>query len=168
MTNTGRLEVTTPTDREVVMTRLFDAPRQLVFDALTRPELLKRWLAAPGRTLEVCEIDLKAGGAYRFVWRGAGKTDVGMHGEYREVVHSERLVTTEAWEDWDVGEILATTVLAEEGRRTRFTSTVIYPTRQVRDAILESGMERGATESYEKLAELLATTSAQGVSPDGP
>src|SRR5687768_11910272 len=100
--------IATPTDREVVVTRTFDAPRQLVFDAYTKPELLKRWFGAPGRSLEVCEIDLQPGGAYRFVWRGPGKHDVGMHGVHREVVRPERLVRTSIWEDWDAGELLDT------------------------------------------------------------
>ena len=105
MNTTEDVKISTPTDREVVVTRTFDAPRTLVFDAYTQPELLKRWYGAPGRSLVVCEIDLRVGGAYRFLWRGEGKSDVGMRGVHREVARPERLVRTERWEDWDAGEI---------------------------------------------------------------
>ena len=157
MKNADTLEVTTPTEREVVLTRAFDAPRRLVFDAMTRPELLKRWLGAPGRTLEVCETDLTAGGAYRYVWRGPGKRDVGMHGVHREVVSPERIVRTEAWEDWDAGETVVTAVLVEQRGRTTLTSTVLFPSQEVRDTVLKSGLKSGADENYDKLAELLAS-----------
>jgi uncharacterized protein YndB with AHSA1/START domain len=80
MKNTGTLKVTTPSEREIAMTRVFDAPRHLVFDALTKPELLKRWFSGPGWSLVVCEIDLKVGGAYRYVWRGPDGTEMGMRG----------------------------------------------------------------------------------------
>jgi uncharacterized protein YndB with AHSA1/START domain len=157
MKNVDTLEVTTPTDREVVLTRTFDAPRRLVFDAMTRPELLKRWLGAPGRTLEVCETDLTVGGAYRYVWRGPGKRDVGMHGVHREVVAPERIVRTEAWEDWDAGETVVTAVLVEQGGRTTLTSTVLFPSKEVRDSVLNSGLKSGADGNYDKLDELLAS-----------
>jgi uncharacterized protein YndB with AHSA1/START domain len=156
MTKTGTVEITTPSECEVVLTRVFNAPRTLVFDALTKPDLLKRWLQAPGRTLAICEVDLSVGGAYRFTWRGPGKKDVGTHGVYRQITRPERLVATEAWEDWDVGEMLVTTVLTEVAGRTTFTSTMLYPSREVRDAVLKSGLESGAAENYDRLAELLA------------
>lgn len=157
MNDTETLKITTPTDREVVLTRVFDAPRNLVFDAFTRPELLKRWLRAPGRSLEICEIDLRAGGAFHHVWRGPGKKDVGMRGVYREVVPGERIVNTESWEDWDAGETLVTTRLVEHGGKTTFTSTVLFPSQEVRDTVLKSGMEPGAAENYDSLAEMLST-----------
>jgi len=157
MTNPGALLLTTPTDREVVMTRVFDAPRSLVFDAWTKPELLKRWLIAPGRTLEICEIDLTIGGAFRFVWRGPGKRDVGMRGLYREIVAPERFVRTEAWEDWDAGETLVSTIFADQHGKTALTSTVLFPSKEVRDQVLKSGLATGANEGFDKLAELLAS-----------
>lgn len=149
--------ITTPTDREVVITRVFDAPRALVFDALTKPELLERWLTAPGRSLAICEIDLRVGGAYRQVWRGSGKKDVGTRGVYLEIVVPERIVSTEAWEDWDAGETLVTTVLVERAGKTTLTSTSRFPSREVRDMVLKSGMEPNANEVYGKLAEVLAS-----------
>ena len=150
------LTLTTPRDREVVMTRVFNAPRQMVFDALTQPELLQRWLEAPGRTLRVCDVDLRVGGAYRYVWRGAGKKDVGLRGTFLEIVPGARLVTIETWEDWDAGETRATTVLVERDGRTTLTQTVLFPSREVRDTVLKSGMEHGAAESFDRLAILVA------------
>jgi uncharacterized protein YndB with AHSA1/START domain len=157
------LRVTTPTDREIVMTRVFDAPRALVFEALTRPALLRCWLLGPpGWTLPVCEIDLKVGGALRFVWRGPDGTEMGMNGVYREVAPPERLVHTELFDtDWTGGETLVTTVLREQaGGGTTLTSTVLYSSREARDAALRTGMEQGVAASYDWLAELLASTPA--------
>lgn len=157
----GTLEVTTPTEREIVVTRSFDAPRRLVFDAHTKPELVRRWLLGPpGWTMPVCEIDLRVGGAYRYVWRNASGTDMGMGGVFREIVPPERLVATEAFDDsWYPGEALDTTVLTEEGGTTRLTLTVLYESRAARDTALQSGMERGMVASYDRLAELLDSSS---------
>jgi uncharacterized protein YndB with AHSA1/START domain len=151
------VKISTPTDREVVVTRTFDAPRTLVFDAYTQPELLKRWYDAPGRSLVVCEIDLRVGGAYHFVWRGTGKKDVGMRGVHREVARPERLVRTETWEDWDAGEVLETTVLTERAGKTTLRTTGLYPSREVRDAVLKAGLENGTRETFGHFAELLAS-----------
>lgn len=156
--NSGTLEVTTPSDREIAMTRVFDAPRRLVFDAWTKPELLKRWLGVrAGWTMEVCDVDLKVGGAYRYVWRGPDG-DMGMRGVFREVVRPERIVATEVFDDpWYEGEAVDTLVMVEQGGKTTVTTTVRYASRQVRDAVLASGMSRGVGESYDKLAEVLAS-----------
>jgi uncharacterized protein YndB with AHSA1/START domain len=157
------LQVTTPTDREVVMTRTSDAPRDLVFEALTKPELLKRWLLGPpGVSLPVCEVDLKVGGALRFVWRGPDGTEIGMRGVYREVAPPERLVHTELFDaDWTGGETVVTTLLREQGGRTTLTSTILYSSREARDAALRTGMEQGVAASHDRLAELLASTPAR-------
>ena len=154
MKNTGTLKVTTPTEREIVLTRVFDAPRRLVFDALTKPDLLKRWFGPRGWSLVVCEVDLKVGGTFRFVLRGPDGTDMGMRGVYREVVPPERSVHMESFDDYP-GEAQVTTVLVEQGGKTTLTATVLSPSREVRDAVIKSGMEHGAAESYDKLAELL-------------
>jgi uncharacterized protein YndB with AHSA1/START domain len=156
-TQTSTVTIETPTDREVVVTRVFAAPRHLVFAAMTTPALLKRWLAAPGRTLEICDVDLRVGGGYRFVFRGPGRKDVGVRGTYREIVPPERLVTSEAWEDWDAGETHVTTRLTEQDGRTTYTSTILFPSREVRDAVLQSGLKTGAGANYDRLAELLST-----------
>src|ERR1700738_5300868 len=95
-----KLQVSTPSDREIAMTRVFDAPRRLVFDAYTKPELLKRWLGVVGGwALDVCEVDLRVGGKYRWVWRGANGQEMGMGGVYREIVPGERIVSTELFDD---------------------------------------------------------------------
>jgi uncharacterized protein YndB with AHSA1/START domain len=160
MTETGTLQITTPTEREIVMSRVFDAPRNLVFEAWTKPELLKRWLGVRGGwSMVVCEVDLRAGGAYRFVWRGPDGAEMGMGGVYREIAPPERLVATESFDEpWYPGEALDTTVLVEEGGKTTATTTVLYESEEIRDAVLESGMARGVAESYDMLAEYLAST----------
>src|SRR6266852_5580398 len=157
MKNTGNLKLTTRGDREIVMTRVFHAPRTLVFDALTKPELVKQWLLGPpGWSMPVCEIDLKVGGAYRYVWHHTNGKEMGMGGVYREIVPLERLVCTELFDEaWYPGESLITTTLAEQGGRTTFTSTILYESQEARDAVLKSPMERGVAASYNKLAELL-------------
>lgn len=127
-TATKKLKVTTSGDRELVMKREFDAPRRIVFDAFTKPELLKRWLFGPdGWTLDVCDIDLKVGGKYRYVWkRAANGTTMGMGGVYREVVPPERIVATEKFdESWYPGEAVSTVLLTEQGRRTTLTQTLL-------------------------------------------
>ncbi|HJY37498.1 MAG TPA: SRPBCC family protein [Steroidobacteraceae bacterium] len=160
MNPADNVTITTPSDREVVVSRTFDAPRTLVFDAYTQPELLQRWYGTPGRSLVVCEVDLRVGGAYRFLWRGPGKKDVGMRGVHREVVRPERLVRTETWEDWDAGEILETTVLTERNGVTTLTSTGLYPSRDIRDAVMKAGLESGSRETFARLAEMLASLKA--------
>jgi uncharacterized protein YndB with AHSA1/START domain len=159
MTETGTLQVITPSEREIVMSRVFDAPRSLVFDAWTKPELLERWLGVRGGwSMVVCEVDLRVGGAYRFVWRGPDGAEMGMGGVYREIVSPERLVATESFDDpWYPGEALDTTVLLEDGGKTTATTTVLYESKEIRDAVLESGMARGVAESYDVLAEYLAS-----------
>jgi uncharacterized protein YndB with AHSA1/START domain len=155
MKNTGTLKVTTPTDREIVLTRVFDAPRHLVFDALSKPELLKRWFGPRGWSLVVCEVDFKVGGGFRFVLRGPDGRQMGMRGVYRELAPPERSIHMESFDDYP-GESQVTTVLVEQGGRTTLTATVLSPSREVRDAVIKSGMEHGAAETYDRLAELLA------------
>ena len=166
MTNAGNLKVTTSGDREIVMTRVFDAPRNLVYDAFTRPELVRQWLLGPpGWFMPVCEIDLRVGGAYRYVWRKAGVPDMGMGGVYREIVAPERIVSTEKFDQaWYPGEAVGTLVLVEQGGKTTITQTVIYESQEARDGILKSGMEKGVAASYDRLAELLARGLEKGAS----
>jgi uncharacterized protein YndB with AHSA1/START domain len=158
-----RLTLTARFDREIVMTRVFKAPRELVFDAWTKPELLKRWFGASGWTVPTCEIDLRPGGTYRIVQRGPDGREVVMRGEYREIVRPERLTQTEGFEGFtEVGwrpedETVSTMVLTERDGRTTWTATVRYPSKEVRDAALLSPMESGMNASFEKLEELLTT-----------
>src|SRR5262249_23429462 len=159
MKNTGTLRVTTPTDREIVLTRVFDAPRRLVWDAFTKPELLKRWFGPRGFSLAVCEVDLRVGGGFRFVLRAPDGSNFGMRGTYREIVPPERSVHMESFDDYP-GKSQVTAIFVEQGGKTTMTATVEYASKDVRDAVIKSGMEHGAAESYDKLAELLASAEA--------
>jgi uncharacterized protein YndB with AHSA1/START domain len=157
MTDPRRLTVAARGDREIVMTRTFDAPRNLVFDAFTKPELLKRWLSgADGWSLAVCEVDLRVGGAYRYVWRHADGKEMGAGGVYREIQPPERLVFTERFDDpWYPGESLGTVLLTEEGGRTTLEQAMRYESPDARDAVLASPMESGVSQSYDRLAALV-------------
>jgi len=161
----GTLKLTTPSDREIAMTRVFDAPRQLVFDAHTKPDLVRQWLLGPpGWSMPVCEMDVRVGGTYRWVWRhDTNGTEMGMGGVYREIVAPERLVTTERFDEaWYPGEALNTLVLIEQGGRTTLTQTMRYESRDARDAVIKSNMEKGVAASYDRLADLLASAPARG------
>jgi uncharacterized protein YndB with AHSA1/START domain len=149
--------ITTPSDLEIVMTRAFDAPRRLVWEAWTNPEHVPHWMLGPeGWTMPVCEIDLRPGGEWHFVWRKADGAEMGMRGIYKEVVPYERLVNTESWgPDWP--ETLNTLLLTEENGRTMTTSIMLYPSKETRDAALQTGMKEGVEVSYDRLAEYLRT-----------
>ena len=164
MTDTGKMQLATPTDREIVVTRVFDAPRHLVFDAFTRPELLKRWLFGPGGwSMVVCEVDLKVGGAYRYVWRHTNGAEMGMGGIHREIVPPERIVATQLFdEDWTGGEAIGTLVLTERDGRTTLTNTIRYSSQAVRDAVLKTPMDKGMAAGYDRLEEMLPSLAAQG------
>ena len=158
MNNPGNLKLTTRGDREIVITRAFDAPRKLVFDAFTKPALVKQWLLGPdGWSMPVCEIDLKVGGKYRYVWRrDKDGTEMGMGGVYREIVAPERIVATEKFDQsWYPGEAVGTFVLIEQAGKTTLTETILYESREARDGVLKSGMEKGIVASYDRLEKLL-------------
>ena len=161
MKNTGTLKVTTPSDCEVVLTRVFDAPRQLVFEAFSKPDLLKRWFGPHGFSLVVCEVDFRVGGGFRFVLRGPDGKDMGMRGVYREIVSPERSVHMESFDNYPDKLHQVTSVLTEQGGKTTFTATILYPSKEVRDIVLKSGMEHGAAETYDRLADLLQTKLSQ-------
>src|SRR5687767_4759517 len=148
---------TTPSDRELVITRTFDAPRSLVFDAWTNPVHVPRWMLGPdGWTMPVCEIDLRPGGAWHFVWRGADGKDMAMRGVYQEIKRPERLVTTESWGgEWP--ETLNTLTLAEQDGKTTITEAVRYESKAIRDKALQTGMKEGIEQSFDRLAGLLRT-----------
>jgi uncharacterized protein YndB with AHSA1/START domain len=157
---TGATTFTTPSDRELAVTRVFDAPRALVFDAWTRPEHIASWMLGPdGWSMPVCEVDLRSGGAWRFVWRSADGRELRMDGVYREVSPPERMVFTEAWGgDWPL--TLNTVVLAEEDGRTRLTYTVQYVSTGARAAAFSTGMSEGMSQSLDRLAAYLAEARA--------
>jgi uncharacterized protein YndB with AHSA1/START domain len=155
--------VSTPTDCEILIARDFHAPRQLVFEAFTKPELVRRWLLGPdGWTMPVCEIDLRPGGAYRYVWRkDATGTEMGMGGIFRAVVRPERLVATEKFDDaWYPGEAVDTTTFAEKAGVTEVRLTVLYESKEARDTATRSGMERGMVAGYDRLEQMLAAMAA--------
>lgn len=160
--NTGKLKVAAHGDREIVMTRIFDAPRHLVWDAFTRPELVKRWLLGPdGWSMPVCEIDLRVGGSYRYVWRHTDGMEMGMGGVYREIEIPERVVATEKFDKaWYPGEAVGTLRLVEQAGRTTVTQTVVYDSPQTRDAVLKSPMETGVAASYDRLETLVLSPAA--------
>ncbi len=153
----GTTTFTTPSDREAALTRVFDAPRELVWEAWTSPEHVPQWLLGPeGWTMPVCEIDLRPGGCWHYVWRRSDGTEMEMHGEYREIAPPERLVSTESWGgEWP--ETLNTLLLTEEDGRTTVTLTVLYPSKEARDAAVETGMKDGASMSFDRLAAHLQT-----------
>jgi uncharacterized protein YndB with AHSA1/START domain len=155
------LQITTCGERELVMTRVFDAPRHLVFEAISKPEFVRRWLLGPeGWSMPVCEIDLRVGGRYRYVWRRGDGREMGMGGVYREVVVPERVVATEEFDEaWYPGEAVGTLLLTEQGGKTTLTQTTLYDSRATRDAVLKSPMESGVATSYDRLESVLASMS---------
>jgi uncharacterized protein YndB with AHSA1/START domain len=154
----GKLKVEARGEREVLISRTFNAPRDLVFEAHTKPALVRRWLLGPGDwTMPVCEIDLRVGGRYRYVWRHADGREMGMGGVYREIVAPERIITTEMFdEDWTGGEAVTTLTLTENAGRTLANSVVVYSSRAARDAVLKTPMADGMEAGYVRLDELLA------------
>jgi uncharacterized protein YndB with AHSA1/START domain len=153
----GTARVTLPADTQILITRAFDAPRELVWKAWTTPELVRRWWHANRGEMTVCEIDLRVGGRWRYVMNAPGFGEVGFHGEYREIVPDERLVSTEVYEgipDADANAALDTLTLEELGDRTLMTILVEHPTKEGRDAHIESGMEDGMQDAMDLLEEV--------------
>jgi uncharacterized protein YndB with AHSA1/START domain len=157
-------QMSTPSDREIQVTRDFDARRGLVFDAFTKPDLVRRWLLGPpGWTMPLCEIDLRMGGAYRYVWRSEKDgSQMAVGGVFREVTPHERLVASEEFDDaWYPGEALNTTVFVETRGITRTTITVLYESQAARDTARRSGMEHGMAAGYDRLEKLLPTLTGE-------
>jgi len=156
------LQITTPSDEEIRITRSFDAPRMMVWDAYTRPELVKRWLGAlPGWSWAECEMDVREGGKYRWAWRGPEGAELGVGGVYREVVPGERLVSTERWDQpWYEGDAVGTVVFSESQGRTTLVTTLRYASKEVRDSVLQSPATSGMEAGFIALDELLASTAA--------
>jgi uncharacterized protein YndB with AHSA1/START domain len=152
----GTTTFATPSDREIVITRVFEAPRRLLFDAWTNCKHLPHWLLGPsGWTMPGCEIDLRPGGAWRFMWRKADGTEMTMHGVYREITPPDRLVSTESWGgDWP--DTVNTVTFTESDGQTTVTNQMLYPSKEARDAALETGMRRGVNASFDRLAAYIA------------
>lgn len=164
MTRTAMLHLDARGEREIVMTREFDAPRHLVYEALTTPALIRRWLGVmEGWSMAVCDVDLRVGGSFRYQWRGPGGVTLGMRGVYREIVPDQRIVSTEVFdESWYPGEAVGTVELVERGGRTTLTTTVLYSSREARDAVLKSPMESGVAKGYDQLDAVLASLGSGG------
>jgi uncharacterized protein YndB with AHSA1/START domain len=162
----------TPSDREIVATRVVDAPLALVWEACTNPEHVPHWMTGPdGVTMPICERDLRVGGEWHFVWRVPGGSEMAMRGVYREIVPPGLLVNTESWGgDWP--ETLNTLVLSEENGRTTMVCTVLYPSTEARDRALGTGMKEGWSQSYDRLDQYLPTiaqcTGRLAGDPRGP
>jgi uncharacterized protein YndB with AHSA1/START domain len=157
VTSSGTATVTLPTETQILITREFDAPKHLVYRAWTTPELVRRWWHANRGAMTVCEIDLRVGGRWRYVMVADGDIEVGFHGEYREIVPDERLVSTEAFEgipDADAHASLNTLTLTERDGRTTLTVLVEHATKEERDAHVESGMEAGLQDALDLLEEV--------------
>jgi uncharacterized protein YndB with AHSA1/START domain len=167
MKSSHTLRVTAPGDREIVMTRAFNAPCHLVFEAFSEPELLKRWLLGPpGWEMVVCEVARKVGDRWRYEWRNAEGKQFGTGGVCRELVPNERVVFTEIMDGYPT-ESIVTTLFTGQGGQTLVTMTQLFESREVRDAVLKSGQERGVAISYDRLEELLQSRESSGTSREG-
>jgi uncharacterized protein YndB with AHSA1/START domain len=157
VTSSGTATVTLPTDEQILITREFDAPKHLVFKAWTTPELVKRWWSAKRGEVTIAEIDLRVGGRWRYVMVTDGGFEVGFHGEYREIVPNERIVSTEVYEGLPEGveeEALNTLTLTEADGRTTLTILVQHSSKEHRDAHIDSGMEAGMQDAMDLLEEV--------------
>ena len=160
--NKDSFQVTTPTDHEIRMTRLFDAPRRLVFEVMSRPEHVKRWWGnlGEGYSVPVCEIDLRVGGKWRFVNQHPGG-EAAFHGEYLEIVPPETIVWTFAFDGMEGDPGPEIYIFEERDGRTTITSSAVFPSSEVRDAVLGSGMLEGAEETYDRLDEYLRVLASR-------
>lgn len=155
-TTAGTTTVTTPSEREIVSERVFDAPRDRVFAAYTDPELIPQWWGPRGTTTIVDQMDVRPGGSWRFVGRDPDGSETAFRGTYREVTPPERIVQTFEWEGMPGHVVVETATFEDLGGRTRVTAQSLFHTSEERDGMLDSGMERGLTETHDRLAELLA------------
>ncbi len=154
-TSSGTATVSLPTDDQIVITREFDAPKHLVYRAWTTPELVRRWWSGHRGVMTVAEIDLRVGGAWRYAMNAEGGYEVAFHGEFREIVPNERVVSTEIFEGAPgSGAAVNTVTFDERGGRTTVTVVMQLPSKQVRDMIIESGMEGGMQEGMDLLEEV--------------
>ncbi len=152
--NSPTATVTLPTDEQILITREFDAPKHLVYKAYTTPELVQRWWSAKRGEVTTCEIDLRVGGAWRYVMVADGGYEVGFHGEYREIVPNERIVSTEVYEGMPEAEALDTVTFTEADGRTTLTILVQHTSKEHRDAHIDSGMEAGLQDAMDLLEQV--------------
>jgi uncharacterized protein YndB with AHSA1/START domain len=154
MTSSGTAVLTLPTETQIEITRTFDAPRRLVYKAYTTPELIKRWWGGDRGEVTIAEVDLRVGGKWRYVMTANGGYEVGFHGKYREIVPNERLVYTETFEGMPEGEGLNIVTFDEENGRTMLKNVAEYPSKEIRDTVINSGMEGGMQESMDHLEQV--------------
>jgi uncharacterized protein YndB with AHSA1/START domain len=153
-TSSGTAKVTLPTDEQILITREFDAPKHLVYKAWTTPELVKRWWSGERGEVTIAEIDLRVGGMWRYVMVADGGFEVAFHGEYREIVPNERIVSTEVYEGMPDAEALDTLTLTETDGRTTLSILVEHKNKEGRDAHINSGMESGMQEAMDRLEQV--------------
>ena len=158
--SSGTAKVTLPADEQILITREFDAPKHLVYKAFTTPELVKRWWHANRGEMTVAEIDLRVGGKWRYVMVAEGDFEVGFHGEYREIVPNERIVSTEVYEGMPDAEAVNTMTLTEADGRTTLEILVQHASKEHRDAHIESGMEAGMQDAMDLLEEVAVSLAA--------
>jgi uncharacterized protein YndB with AHSA1/START domain len=154
MTSSGTATVTLPMDEQILITREFDAPKHLVYKAWTTPELVKRWWSGKRGEMTIAEIDLRVGGVWRYVMVATGGYEVAFHGEFREIVPNERIVSTEVYEAMPDGEALNTVTFNEVDGRTTLTLLMELASKEDRDAVIDSGMEAGMQEGMDLLEEV--------------
>jgi len=154
MTSSGTAVVTLPTDTQIEITRTFDAPRHLVYKAYTTPELIKRWWGGDRGDVTLAEVDLRVGGKWRYVMTANGGYEVGFHGVYREIIPNERLVFSETFEGMPEGEALNIVSFDDENGHTLLKNVAEYPSTEIRDAVINSGMEGGMQESMDHLEQV--------------
>jgi uncharacterized protein YndB with AHSA1/START domain len=156
MMNNYQATITLPSDRETAITRTFNAPKKLVWEALTKPEHVRRWYGLRSNELVVCEIDLRVGGKWRYVMRAPDGNEYAFSGTYQELSPPDRLVSTELFEAMPGSEYLATMTLTESNGKTTLKNTLLYQAKEHRDGHIASGMEHGMNETFNRLDELLA------------
>jgi uncharacterized protein YndB with AHSA1/START domain len=161
--SSGKLKVTLPSDKEILLSRVFDAPRHLVFEVMTKAEHVRRWWCCmDGFTMPVCEIDLRVGGKYRYVMVGPDGNEVGFRGEYLEIVAPERIVHTEIFEPYPDSPAQVTMTLEERDGKTYYQARVVHDTKEARDMHVASGMEVGANIALDRLEELARSLASGG------
>ncbi len=165
----GKLKITLPSDTSILMTRVFEAPRHLVFETMTKPEYIRRWWGCmDGFTMPVCEVDFRIGGKYRFVGRGPDGVEFGFSGEYKEIVVPTKVVNTEIFDPFPESPALCTMTLEERDGKTYYQTLVEHDTQQARDGHVNSGMEYGAglgLDMIEEISQALAATAMPSTSP---
>ena len=162
MASKNKLTVSTPSDREVFVTRVFDARIELVWDCHTKPEHMRRWMLGPdGWSMPVCEVDLRVGGKYHYRWRSdADGSEFGFNGVHREIEAPRRLVTTQRPDGVEDGEAINTLVLSEQGGRTTLSLTMLFPSKEARDGAIATGMTDGMEQSYQRIDEIARSSAS--------